>query len=185
MVLMVVGLVLFLGIHLLPTAPGLRGAMAVTMGDKAYRGVFALISAVGLVLIVAGYRMAPNGVPLFSPLAAARSAAPLVVTLAFVLFAAANMRTHIRAGIKHPMLIGLLLWSGVHLAANGDVAGTILFGSFFVYSVVALLSAIRRHAVKVFVPVWKHDAIAVATGLLAAWLTLRFHGAFFGVPAVA
>jgi uncharacterized membrane protein len=102
-----------------------------------------------------------------------------------VLFAAANMRTHIRAGIKHPMLIGLLLWSGVHLAANGDVAGTILFGSFFVYSVVALLSAIRRHAVKVFVPVWKHDAIAVATGLLAAWLTLRFHGAFFGVPAVA
>ena len=123
-VLMIVGLVLFLGIHLLPTAPGLRGALAVRIGDKAYRGVFSLVSFVGLVLIVVGYRMAPNAVPLFTPLPAARSAAPLVVTLAFVLFAAANMRTHIRAALKHPMLIGLMLWSAVHLVANGDVAGT-------------------------------------------------------------
>ena len=182
---MILGLVLFLGIHLLPTAPGLRGAIAVSIGDKAYRGVFSLISAVGLVLIVVGYRMAPNAVPLFAPLPAGKSAAPVVVTLAFVLFAAANMRTHIRATLKHPMLIGLLLWSGVHLAANGDVTGTILFGSFFVYSVIGLLSAIRRRAVKAFVPVWKHDVIAVAAGILAAWLTMRFHGAFFGVPAIA
>ena len=182
---MIVGLVLFLGIHLLPTAPGLRGALAVRIGDKAYRGVFSLVSFVGLVLIVVGYRMAPNAVPLFTPLPAARSAAPLVVTLAFVLFAAANMRTHIRAALKHPMLIGLMLWSAVHLAANGDVAGTILFGSFLVYALIDLFSAIRRHALKAFVPLWKHDVIAVVAGILAAWLTMRFHGAFFGVPAFA
>ena len=185
MALMILGLVLFLGIHLVPTAPGLRGAIAVSMGDKAYRGVFSLVSAVGLVLIVVGYRMAPNGVPLFAPIPAGKAAAPIVVTLAFVLFAAANMRTHIRAALKHPMLIGLLIWSGVHLAANGDLAGTVLFGSFFVYSIVALVSAFRRGAVKSFTPTWKHDAIAVVVGLLAAWLTVRFHGAFFGVPAVA
>jgi len=184
-VLMIVGLVLFLGIHLVPTAPGLRGALAARIGDKPYRGVFALLSAVGLLLIVVGYRTAPNGVPLFAPLSAARAAAPVAVTVAFVLFAAANMRTHIRAALKHPMLIGLLLWSGVHLGANGDLSGTILFGSFFVYSVIDLFSALRRHAVKAFVPVWTHDAIAVLAGILAAWLTMRFHGAFFGVPAVA
>ncbi len=184
MALMVLGLVLFLGIHLLPTAPGVRAAIAMSMGDKPYRGVFSLVSAVGLVLIVIGYRIAPNGVPLFAPLAAAKAAAPVLVTLAFVLLAAANMRTHIRAAVKHPMLIGLLVWSGVHLAANGDLAGTILFGSFFVYSIIALVSAIRRHAVKPFVPAWKHDAIAVITAVVVAWLTMRFHGAFFGVPAV-
>ena len=184
MALLIAGLLLFLGIHLLPTAPRLRGAVAVSMGDKPYRGLFSVISAVGLVLIVVGYRMAPNGVPLFALVPAAKAAAPILVTLAFVLLAAANMRTHIRAAVKHPMLIGLLLWSGVHLAANGDLTGTILFGSFFVYSIIALVSAIRRHAVKPFVPVWKHDAIAVVAGIVAAWLTMRFHGAFFGVPAV-
>ena len=185
MVLMIVGLVLFLGIHLLPMAPGLRGGVAVSMGDKGYRGVFSIVSAVGLVLIVVGYRMAPNGVPLFTPLPAARAAAPILVTIAFVLFAAANMRTHVRAAVKHPMLIGLMLWSGVHLLANGDLSGTILFGSFFVYSILDLVSVIRRGAVKLFAPTWKHDAIAVIAGLVAAWLTIRFHAVAFGVPAIA
>jgi uncharacterized membrane protein len=182
--LMILGLVVFLGIHLLPMAPALRGAIAVNIGDKPYRGVFSLVSAIGLVLIVVGYRMAPNDMRLFTPLASARATAPVVITLAFVLFAAANMRTHIRATVKHPMLVGLLLWSGVHLASNGDLAGTILFGSFFAYSVVDLASVIRRGAVRPFVPTWKHDAIAVVAGVIAAWLTVRFHGAFFGVPAV-
>jgi uncharacterized membrane protein len=34
------------------------------------------------------------------------------------------------------MLLGVLLWSFVHLLANGDLRGTILFGAFFAYGVV-------------------------------------------------
>jgi len=182
--LLVVGLVLFLGIHLLPIVPEWRDNIAARMGDKGYRGTFSLISAIGLVLIVIGYRMVPNDVRLFAPLPHARTVAPVLVPLAFVLIAAANMRTHIRAAVKHPMLIGLLLWSGVHLFANGDLAGTVLFGSFFAYSIVDLVSAVKRHAVKPFTPAWKHDAIAIVSGLLLAWLTVRFHGLIFGVQAV-
>jgi uncharacterized membrane protein len=182
--LLIVGLVLFLGIHLLPMAPTLRASLAAHMGDNGYRGAFSLISAIGLVLIVIGYRMAPNDVRLFDPLPAARTVAPVLVPLAFVLFAAANMRTHIRTTVKHPMLIGLLLWSGVHLCANGDLAGTVLFGSFFAYSIVDLVSAVKRHAVKAFMPTWKHDAIAIVSGLVLAWLVVRFHGPVFGVQAV-
>ena len=184
MTLLVLGLVLFLGIHLLPIASALRADIAARMGDNGYRGAFSLISAIGLVLIVIGYRMAPNDVRLFAPVPAARAIAPVLVPLAFVLFAAANMRTHIRAALKHPMLIGLLLWSGVHLCANGDLAGTVLFGSLFAYSIVDLLSAVKRHAVKPFTPVWKHDAIAIVSGLLLAWLVVRFHGPIFGVQAI-
>jgi uncharacterized membrane protein len=123
--------------------------------------------------------MAPNGVPLFAPVPAARAAAPLVVTLAFVLLAAANMRTHIRRAVRHPMLIGVVLWSGVHLLANGDLAGTILFASFFAWAVIDLASVIRRGAVKVFVPSWTHDAIAVIAGLALAYLTMHYHSAIF------
>jgi uncharacterized membrane protein len=72
----------------------------------------------------------------------------------------------------------------VHLFANGDRAGTILFGSFFAYSIVALVSAIRRHAVKPFEPSWKFDAIAVTAGVAAAYLTIRLHPALFGTSAI-
>ena len=184
MVMLICGLVLFLGVHLVPTSTALRARLVLRLGDGPYRGLFSLVSAVGLALIVAGWWTRPERVQLFAPLASARAAAPLVVTIAFVLFAAANMRTHIRAAIRHPMLIGLLLWSGVHLLANGDLAGTVLFGSFFGYSILDLVSAARRHAVKPFVPSWTHDAIAVIASVALAVLVMHFHPQIFGTGRV-
>ena len=185
MTMMIAGLVLFLGLHLIPTVPAFRGSLIAKLGPNAYRALFAVGSALGLVLIVAGYWHRPPSVQLFEPYQAARTVAPLLVTLAFVLLASANMKTQIRKTVQHPMLLGLLAWSGVHLFANGDLAGTILFGSFFAYSIVALVSAIQRHAVKPFEPSWKFDAIAVTAGVAAAYLTLRLHPALFGTGPVA
>jgi uncharacterized membrane protein len=186
MIIMVAGLVLFIGVHLIPTAPALRARLMVRLGDKAYRAFFAIIAALGLVLIIAGYHMRPpDPVPLFAPSRAARGAAPVLVTIAFILFAAANMRTHIRSIVRHPMLIGLMLWSGVHLLANGDLTGTILFGSFFVYSIIAVVSAIARRSMKVFIPDWKHDLIALAAGLAISYVTIRLHPLVFGTGLVA
>ena len=183
--MMIAGLVLFLGLHLIPTVPALRARLIAKLGANVYRALFALGSALGLVLIVAGYWNRPPRAQLFEPYAAARAAAPLAVSLAFVLLASANMRTHIRKSLQHPMLLGLLLWSGVHLFANGDLTGTILFASFFAYSILALFSAIQRHAVKPFEPSWKFDAMAVTSGLIAAYLTILFHSALFGTGPVA
>ena len=185
MTVMIVGLVLFLGIHLVPVAQPLRVRLVAQFGDKPYRGLFSAVAGLGLVLIIAGWHMRPEGVPLFAPLAGARAAAPVLVTISFILFAAANMKTHIRRIVRHPMLIGLMLWSGVHLLANGDLTGTILFGSFLAYSAVALISAIQRGAVKVFVPAWKYDLMAVAGGLVVAGLTIHFHSKIFGTGPVA
>src|SRR5688572_28074366 len=185
MALMIVGLALFLGIHLVPISPRLRASLIARLGDKRYRGFFSAVSAIGLVLIVVGYHLRPERVQLFAPSGAARGAAPLVVTLSFVLFAVANMRTHIRRIVRHPMLIGLMLWAGVHLAANGDLTGTVLFGSFLAYSIVALISAIQRNAVKVFVPEGKYDAMAVAGAIVLAYITIRIHPWLFGTGPVS
>ena len=185
MTLLVLGLVLFIGIHLVPTAPALRAQLAARLGAGPYRGLFALVSVAGLVLIVIGWPGTPERVQLFAPIPAARAAAPVIVAIAFVLFAAANMQTHIRSRLRHPMLIGLFLWSGVHLLASGSVAGTVLFGSFAVYALVAIASAESRGAVKTVAPVWKHDAIALVAGLLVAYLVMRFHAQFFGTAPVA
>jgi uncharacterized membrane protein len=182
--IMIVGLVLFLGIHLVPVVPRVRNRLVLQMGDRRYRGMFSIVAAVGLVLIIAGYWMRPDRVQLFTPSESARALAPSLVAAAFVLFAAANMPAHIRRALRHPMLIGLMLWSGVHLLANGDLTGTILFGSFLAYSIVDLVSVIARGDVKVFAPQWKFDAMALVGGLLAAYVTMHVHPWLFGTGPV-
>ena len=184
MALLVAGLVLFFGIHLVPTAPALRARLVCASGENRYRGTFALVSALGLALIVIGYIVAPRGAQLFDPSPAARSIAPLVMVVSFVLLASANMKTHIRARLRHPMLIGIILWSTVHLCANGDARGTLLFGSFLTYSVVDLASAMGRGAVKPFVPTHKYDIMAIVGGIVAAFAVMLLHRVIFGAPAV-
>ena len=183
--LLLVGLVLFLGVHLVPAVPPLRAALAGRLGELRYKGMFTLVSVLGLVLIVAGYAFAGERTQVFSPLPAARAIAPYAMVVSFVLFAAANMRGHLRRIVRHPMLLGLGIWAAVHLLANGDRVGTILFGAFLAYAVVDLVSAVSRGAVKTFDPVVKHDVIAVGGGVGLALLVMTFHRVLFGVPVVS
>jgi uncharacterized membrane protein len=182
--LLVTGLVVFLGIHLLPAAPGVRAGLVARLGEQRYKTVYSLVSAAGLVLIVAGYAHSGDRTRVFAPLTAARHLAPFAMILSFILFAAANMRGRLRRKLGHPMLIGLLIWSAVHLLANGDRTGTVLFGAFFAYAVIDLVSAVRRHAVKVFEPVARHDTIAIVGGTAVALAVMTFHRLLFGVPVV-
>ena len=179
--ILVAGLALFLGIHLVPAIPPLRAALVARWGELRYKGVFTAMSALGLVLIVAGYAFAGERTAVFTPFPAARAVAPFAMTVAFILFAAANMRGHLRRVLRHPMLLGLLIWATVHLLANGDRTGTVLFGAFLAYALVDLVSAVGRGAVKSFVPVPKHDVIAVAGGIGVALAVMTFHRVLFGV----
>jgi uncharacterized membrane protein len=184
MTLLVSGLVLFLGIHLVPALPQVRAAFAAKWGENRYKGLFSLVSALGLVLIVAAYALSDDRTRVFAPVQAARTIAPYAMVVSFILFAAANMRGHLRRTIRHPMLLGLLIWSTVHLLANGDRTGTVLFGAFAAYALVDLVSAIARGAVKAFEPTAKHDLMAVAGGTVVALVFMTFHRLLFGVPVV-
>jgi uncharacterized membrane protein len=139
---------------------------------------------VDLVLIVVGFGRTARGPRLFAPSVAAIHAAPLAVSAARVLLASSNMPTHIRRAVRLPMPIGVLLWSIVHLLANGDLRATILFGAFAAYAAVDLVSAVARHAVKRFVPRARFDAIAIVAGIAIAWLVMTFHRTLFGVAVV-
>jgi uncharacterized membrane protein len=185
MILLALGLVLFLGVHLIPTAPSLRARWIGAWGEPRYRGLFALASFAGLALIVVGYYVGERGAQLFAPWPVARAIAPEAMAVSFVLFAAAEMRGHIRRVVRHPMLIGLMIWSLVHLLANGDARGTLLFGAFLAYSIVDLISATARGAVKTFEPVARHDVIAVVAGLAFALAVMAAHRWLFGVPVVS
>ncbi|HEX9171394.1 MAG TPA: NnrU family protein, partial [Telluria sp.] len=183
--ILVIGLALFLGPHLVPTMPALRNSLFQRYGEKRYKGVFSALAALGLVLIVIGYARAPGGPLLFPPVPGAIALAPFAMFASFVLLAAANMRTHLRHTVRHPMLIGVAIWALVHLLANGNARATLLFGAFLAYAVVDIVSATRRHAVKAFTPSAKQDAMAIAGGIALALLVMAFHRQLFGVRALA
>lgn len=184
MEILILGLVLFLGIHLLPVFSGARNALAARLGENRFKGAFSLVSAAGLVLIIAGYARAPSEPRLFAPFAAAIMVAPMAMVLSFILLASANMRTHVRQLLRHPMLIGVGIWAAVHLLANGELKATLLFGAFLAYVVIDLVSAIARGAVRKFVPAGRQDLMAIAAGIVLALLVMAFHRMLFGVKAV-
>eukprot|EP01035_Chromulina_nebulosa_P011924 gene11924-15913_t len=59
MALFLIGLVLFLGIHLSRViAPGARDRLSGTLGANAYRGVYAVASILAFVLLIYGFGLA-------------------------------------------------------------------------------------------------------------------------------
>ena len=185
MTLLVVGLAFFVAVHLIPSVQPLRAALVSALGEMPYRGAFSLVAIASLVMVVWGFPDAPFE-PVYATPGWGRHAAMGMVPVALVLFAAANMATHIRAVVRHPMLVGLLVWALAHLLANGDLRSVVLFGVFAVFAVVAVVSAVARgkRPAADRAPRLVLDAAAVVAGLIATALLVYFHGALFGMPVM-
>jgi uncharacterized membrane protein len=184
MTLLIAGLVLFFVPHALPMFFSRRAALLSSWGEARYKGIFSVVSGLGLVLIVTGYAYGDRGAQWFAPFWAAKAAAPFAMIVVFVLLAAANGPSHIRATLRHPMLIALLVWSGVHLLANGDARGTVLFGAFATFAIVDFVSAVQRDTVKAFTPRLRVDVICIVAGSAVALLVMTFHRILFGPVVV-
>lgn len=185
MPLLVAGLVLFMAIHLIPKAPRLRPALVERLGAKPYRGVFSAVVLLSLAGIVWGFSSSPYE-EVYTPPAWGHQASMVLVPIALVLFAAANMPTRMRALVQHPMLLGLLLWAIAHLLANGDVRSVVLFGGFALFAVVEIVSAVARGKgpPREPRPRISMDIAAVVSGLAVAGILAGFHGTIFGVPVL-
>ena len=180
MTLLLIGLAMFLVPHLLPSTP-LRAPLAAAVGEKRYKGIVSLVSLASIVVIVIGYRQVPPEY-LFAPKEWARAAALHSMPIAFILMAAANMPTHIRQWVRHPLSLGLLIWALLHYFANGEKAAVWLFGSFAIYGAVAIVSGLVRGqsiAKPGKVVAWKYDIMAIAGGLILYAVILHGHGWLF------
>jgi uncharacterized membrane protein len=184
MTLLVAGLLLFFAPHVLPVVPASRAMLLAKWGEKRYKGLYSVVSGIGLILIIAGYAAAERGAQWFAPFPGARAAAPYAMTVVFILLAASHGPSHIRAAIRHPMLAGVLIWSIVHLLANGDARGTVLFASFALYAVIDLLSVTARGTFVPFAARWRSDLVAIVAGTAVALLVMFLHRFLFGVRVV-
>ncbi len=187
---LVVGLVLFLGVHSVSiVSPQGRDAMVRRIGEGGFKGLYSLVSFVGLALIVWGHGLARQApVVVYTPPTGMRHAALLLMLPVFVLLLAAYMPGRIQRAAKHPMLLSVKLWATAHLLANGTLADVLLFGGFLAWAVADRISVKRRaaaglaHAAPALPGGAANDAIAVVLGLgIYAVFLFWAHAWLFGV----
>jgi uncharacterized membrane protein len=188
LLVMILGLVLFLGAHTLTTQRELRARLIASAGPGGYKIGYGLVSLLGLVLIARGFShyRATEWVDVWYPPKALKHLATALMLPAVILVVAAYIRGRIYTTLKHPMLAGLKLWAAAHLLANGDLGSIILFGSFLAWAVFDRISLKRRAdpgAPPIPVGGAGNDLIAVAVGIVAYLaLAFAFHPVVIGVP---
>lgn len=188
MLVLVIGLLLFLGAHSTRMfAPHWRAAKIDKIGLGAWKGLIALASVIGLALIIWGYGLARlDPVWLWVPPVWTRHLAALLTIPAFILLVATYVpKTNIKARVGHPMVLGVKFWAVAHLIANGTLADLLLFGGFLVWAVPLYIVSRRRDRMAgVSYPAGpvSRDIVAIVIGLVL-WVAfaLWLHGPLIGV----
>lgn len=185
MLILVLGLVLFLGVHSVSIAnrPA-RDAMVARIGANAWRGIYTLVSLLGFALIVWGYGVArQQPVVIYTPPTWLRHLSWVLLLPVFPLLVAAYLRGRIKAAVKHPMLLATKLWAVAHLLANGTLADVLLFGGFLAWAIADRVSVKKRGNNPVIAKAQlMHDLIALVVGLaLYGWFFVQGHAWLIGV----
>ena len=192
MLVLIAGLVLFLGIHSVRiAAPAWRDQQIAQRGEKPWKTLYSIASAVGLGLIIGGFDLArENPVLLWvRPTWAPHLTIPMVV-IAFILFAASGgPGNRIKRTVRHPMVAGTALWAAGHLLSNGTLADLLLFGAFLAWAVIAYVASLardRRTGAQYAGSTLRADLIPVAAGLvLSALFIFVLHRWLFGVSPLS
>ena len=191
MLLLLSGLVVFLGAHTFTTLRhpqgGPRAALIVRLGDGPYKGLHSLVSAVGLGLIVWGFGhyRSVGYVPIWNPPGWMHPVALVLMWLSFVALAAAySPLGKIKATLRHPMLVAVKAWAVAHLMVNGDAGSLSLFAAFLAWAVwdrIALKRRGDKGAPAAATPT-AGDAIALVVGTIAYAAMWWLHPIVIGVP---
>jgi uncharacterized membrane protein len=184
MAVLIIGLVVFLGVHSIAlAAPGLRGRAIARLGEGPWKGLYSLLAAAGFALILYGFHLARESpVVLYSPPGWTRHVTFLLMLPVFPLIIAAYLPGRIKTAMKHPMLAAVKFWALAHLISNGMLADVLLFGGFLAWAVIDRISLKRRTQIVPAAPAGRfNDLIAVVAGLalyilFIGWAHLRLFG---------
>jgi uncharacterized membrane protein len=191
MLLFILGLVLFFGIHMLPFYPEYRAQLIDKLDSDTidaeimYKIIFSVISLLGLIFIGVG-KGSMEFIGLWDIPVFFRYVAVVLILASFILMVAAYAPNNIMRYVPHPMLTGVIIWGVTHMLVNGDVVSLVLFGSFVAYSVVAIKLANKRQQdisseqeAQQQIPVVK-DAIVIGIAMFGFLLLLWLHKPLFG-----
>lgn len=183
MLLLVIGVLLFAGVHLIRgLAPGLRQQLWDKLGEGGYKGLFSLLILSSIVLMVFGWRSATPQFIYAAPLSFGAVTLLLIAT-GFLLFVVSGRQSRLRRIIRHPQLTGVTLWAGTHLLLNGDSRSVVLFGGLAVWSILEMLVISRREGawVKEEAPGWGTEMASAAMAVVAIGVVIYVHRWIAGV----
>ena len=186
MVILILGLALFLGVHSIAfAAPGFRDRARARLSQGGYKGLYALVSLAGFVLLVYGFGLARHApVLLYTPPPFLRHVTFLFMLPVFPLIFAAYLPGRIKTAMKHPMLAAVKFWALAHLLSNGTLADVLLFGGFLAWAVLDRISFKRRPPQRILTAPARafNDVLAVVAGLaLYLFFIAWAHERLFGV----
>ena len=185
MALLILGLIVFIGMHLVSTMTARRAALIGRLGEGGYKGLYSLVSALGLFLIVYGYARAPYTV-VWDPPVWARHATFLLMLPVFPLLIASQLPGRIKTIIAHPMLLAIKLWAIAHLLTKGTAAAMLLYAALLAWAVYDLISVKKRERaglVAIKTGPLRNDVIAIVLGLAIYLVMINFgHWKLFGTP---
>jgi uncharacterized membrane protein len=193
LLVLILGLIVFLGVHTLTTQRELRAQVIAATGEAGYKIGYTIASFVGLALIIWGFGVyrATGWINVWNPPTALKHIAVALMLPAVILVVASYIRGRIYTTLKHPMLAGIKLWAATHLLANGDLGSILLFGSLLAWAVAARISYKRRdvvldHGGPLVAPAgWRNDILAVVVGTaLYLVFLIWLHPLLIGVPAL-
>lgn len=183
MSLLVTGITVWFLVHLFPAmAPAARENTVFKLGEKPYRGVFSLLILAALLMIVFGWKSAvPRA--LYAPPLMPGILPSALVLLGLVCFFASQMNGHIKRLLRHPQMIGTILWASSHLLTNGDSRSVALFGGLGVWALLEILLINRRDGSRSETPQAnaKQDLLAIVIGVVVFAIVGHFHLKLFGV----
>jgi len=187
--ILILGLALFLGIHIFTTLRTARAAVIGRVGEGPYKGLYSLVAGVGLVLIIWGfgrYRSAGYIQIWDPPFAIFHPIALVLLWFAFVALTATYAPPgKIKATLRHPMLVAVKAWALSHLLVNGDLGSMLLFGTLLVWAIYDRIAVKRRGDVGAppVASFGRNDAIVIAIGTVAYFVVLWLHESVIGVAA--
>ncbi|MDJ0709824.1 MAG: NnrU family protein [Woeseiaceae bacterium] len=183
MALLAAGMTLWIVVHLFPAySPGSRDTLVGRLGENPYKGVFSLLSLIALVLIVFGWKRAvPQA--LYAPPLMPGIVPAFLVLVGLILFFASQLGGYLKRTLRHPQMLGTILWAGAHLLTNGDTRSVTLFGGMAAWALLEIVLCNRRDGPRHELPQAsiKADVLAVVVGVAVFGLVGHFHMTLFGV----
>ena len=188
-VTLLAGMAVFFGVHSVSIdAPAWRDRMVARLGEPAWKGVYAVASVVGFILMIRGYSHAKlDPTVVYEPAYWLRHLAAIVMVPVFPLLLSTYFPGRIKAAAQHPMLAATKLWAAAHLLANGMLPDVLLFGGFLAWAIVDRISLKHRpvRPIKVLPERRYNDLVAVVAGFaLYVWFIAWAHYRLFGVSPV-
>lgn len=186
MSLFLAGITIFCVVHLFKAAaPGTRNDLESKLGENAYKGIVSLLLVGSIVMIVFGWKSTVPTSIYTAPLMPGIVPSVLVL-VALILFVASLIDGYIKRTLRHPQMIGTIIWAASHLLTNGDIRSLILFGTLGVWALLEIVLCNRRDGPRTELPdaSGRSDLIAVVVGVVAFGILGHFHAQLFGVPAL-